>query len=113
MEIFEVKDPNIFGETLRDVVFVKHDDLDFGCYTTFKLSNGFSKVEDSHLRGILSDIVCAGQEDHAEAYINGNILVAWFWDGDGTLFIGSKDLCGNISGAVNYDCKKKSGWEWV
>jgi hypothetical protein len=41
-------------------------------------------------------------------YSDGELHVAWFWDGDGTLVVGY-----NGRFAINDDCKKAANWEWV
>jgi hypothetical protein len=33
------KNPNIFGEVIREYAFVKKNEYDFGCYSTFDLLN--------------------------------------------------------------------------
>lgn len=117
----KINNPDAFGETIRDIVFVKKHEYEFGCYDTFYLTKDFYRIEreeDEFKR--LVEMMCRSSsytfsnEDYdlvepiASAYTNGDITVAWFWDGDGTLLVGH-----NGRFAVNTDCKKDHGWKWV
>ena len=110
-------DPDIFGETIREYCFDTKDD-ELGCYSCFKLRDGFVEVAKNTtlwnqminalaIEGCLNEID-EDERDKASIYANGDIAVGWYWDGDGTLVI--------IEGcrmAINGDCKKTYGWEWV
>ncbi len=48
------------------------------------------------------------ESDRINVHYDGNILVAWYWDGDGTLLFREGDKA-----AINHDCKKDYEWEWI
>jgi len=114
-----MEDPNEFGEELRDYIFVEDKyGGDLGCYSTFDVRPEFTREECPKriaeiLMGAPSEWnpVKEWEEDrkkHCAYWTCGPLFVAWFWDGDGTLYIqeGSR-------AAINIDCKKTYGWEWV
>ena len=110
-------DPNVFGEILREFIFVEP----VGCYSCFELTKTFKPIPEgydlrSQLEQVLGIHVLQEVEDGeyqeyrdaAHFYTNGWISVGWYWDGDGCLAI--------IEGkraAVNNDCKKNYTWEFV
>ena len=122
----QIRDPNVFGEVLRDLIFNTNDKYSYGCYTCFDLRKGFKEISiESELGQWLKKILAESyqwpdimepphQEELDEVvrlgkfYSNGQIHCAWFWDGDGCLVVsyGSRTV-------VNDDCEKDYGWEWV
>ena len=112
-------DPEVFGETLREYVFVQDKyGGDFGCYSTFDVRPEFQLKEcppriAELLMGASSDWhpFHEWEKDRKKRCVyrtNGEIVVAWYWDGDGTLYFKEGDR-----EAINNDCKKGYGWEWV
>lgn len=111
-----VEDANTFGELLRDYCFVpdKYGNS-LGCYSTFDLRSSFLAVPlppdvERFLLGE-PDPEWSNREEGLKSvscYSDGNILVAWFWDGDGTLYFRE----GNRA-VINDDCKKDYVWKWV
>jgi hypothetical protein len=110
--------PNVFGEFIRNAVFVKNRGTDFGCYSTFELTSDFKPISPESSPGkrlvqmLLSDddfFDCIDQEELAlcRLFSNGIFTVAWYWEGDGTLLVGSGSKF-----AINFDCKKEYGWVW-
>ena len=118
-----MNNPNLFGETVRDYAFVKHKDYDYGCYSTFELLPEFKEVKEGELLDKLIDELNEGndwdegytrqmfiQESRPQCFSNGEIHVAWYWDGDGTLLVVSEP---DGRAAINTDCKKDYGWKKV
>lgn len=117
----KINDAVIFGETLREAVFVKKHKNDYGCYSTFELNKDFFQVangspvgqeilkmlewgdDDFNAEEINKEI-----EDKAMIYTNNKIIVAWYWDGDGTLLFKEGERI-----AINTDCKKDYTWNWI
>lgn len=50
------------------------------------------------------------ERDRVILYINSNLnaVVAWHWDGDGTLYIKADNIA-----VINTDCKKDHGWKFI
>ena len=120
-------DPDVFGEALRDYCFVPDEyGNDVGGYNTFELRESFSPTPKHIAADFILMILKSEQwwgekyfweaERASEAferfmescYSDGNIILAWHWDGDGTLAFKYK---GKI--ALNNDCKKVYVWEFV
>lgn len=95
---------DFLGELLRAVAFTSEG---YGCYENFDLIAGFKPVIPSpalisHLTGETDESINAF---YSEAL---DLFVAWYWDGDGTLYFDS----GIFGRAVwNTDCKKPWDWE--
>lgn len=121
--IVETRNPNVFGEYVRDLAFKKKNEYDFGCYSTFELENGFRDIDPKStfgqklLRMLMSDYceeAPVEQEDidfvlgAGKMATDGGLVVAWYWDGDGVLVVGCRDRY-----AINTDCKKDYNWEWI
>jgi hypothetical protein len=124
MNIFQLiaekafRNPNLFGEAIREAVFTGNE---FGCYGSFDLLPEFKAIEDKILSEKLLRLL-AGDDPDAETpeemitdydpslFSNGQIHIAWFWDGDGTLLVVSEEL---KKAAINTDCKKDYGWKFV
>lgn len=126
-------DPNHFGELLRNYCFIPDKfGGTTGCYSTFDLKPEFKKLEGIaakfHVKAFLrsksfwgSDFESANISDEFKqqqtevyerflqnVYSNGDIVLFWAWDGDGSLIIKTGTKC-----AYNNDCKKDYVWEWV
>ena len=135
MDLHACLNPNHFGEVLRDQLFVRHNSKDLGGYTTFALLPEFSKlsVQDplvTEIADIFVRIAASGGDranlvsktkygksyaddledtKHAiKVYSTSEYLVAWLWDDVGTLFFAIDGKA-----AINIDCKKDYGWQWV
>ena len=107
---------DLAGELLREVSFVEER----GACLCFDLVSGFAPVEPALLslevRTVLLGCFAKDPDQVREvtaAVHPSGLLVAWHWDGDGTLIFQSGDwlLC-------NSDCKKSYGWtrdelDWV
>lgn len=120
------KDADQFGEILREYAFKER----FGCYTTFEVEDEFIEVSKSTELGIKllellgfnndsynsaikrkderTEDMCINIRDNSHMFSNGQIHLAWHWDGDGHLvFIEGERI------AENRDCKKDYNWKWV
>lgn len=115
----KMEDANDFGEALREYCFLPSNGGIYGCYSTFKLRPEFKKFNPTEdILSILLGHNYRGNEYYSgnevvkieqnSCFSNGNVIVAWYWDGDGTLYFreGKK-------AAFNNDCKKDYCWEWV
>jgi len=120
-------DANIIGENFRKYTF---DDPDgYGCYSTFDVRQSFYKYNPPwRVINLLigpepkslppTELPWMDQDqDEWEDNLkriqyykddNSTLEVAWFWDGDGTLYFKE----GKVE-VINYDCKKDYEWEWV
>lgn len=105
----ETDDPNVFGETLREFVFAE----EYGCYTCFDLADRFIECKKE---GPCADYYAfieelfdlEDEETTIKVFTDGLVIVAWYWDGDGTLLIKE-----GYKVAINTDCKKAHEWEWL
>lgn len=100
----QIKDPNRFGELLREYFFTK--DKGYGCYQNFEL-------EPFMVKGAVTPYIASffeGYDGTIHFYAaknNLNLWLAWQWDGDGTLIV-----CDGERIAVNDDCKKNYNWRF-
>jgi len=117
----KVKDPNEFGELLRNYCF---DDTPcmtmtgfhkpYGCYSTFELNHDLRFIKLSENNPIykklarLSGYINSDKKIEFYVYSNNHIDLGWWWDGDGTLIIQEKNKI-----AINTDCKCDYTWEWL
>ena len=119
-------DPNFLGEALRAAAFLPDGNGDYGCYSTFKVSEDFKPVDKNSELGAklikllgVSDFDDPDDPDNeydefileaSSLYSAGDIHMAWYWDGDGTLLfvIDSEKLA-----IINTDCKKDYEWRWI
>lgn len=114
------ENPDIVGETLREFVWGNEEE---GCYMTFDptVPDNWEEVSPKELTlHQLESILgyCIYEEGCLEEGLDRltvlkykspfSLLVAWHWDGDGTLYF-------NEAGreTINYDCKKNYGWEFI
>lgn len=95
-------DPNEFGEILREYCFNER----YGCYSCFDLIEGFKEFDGIYLKELLD--VYEDESITVYCYKYGELEIAWYWDGDGTLLIKEGNRI-----AINSDCKKNYTWEWV
>ena len=111
--------PDLYGEALRRYLFVGPG---LGCYANFDLRPEFSALDKATPLGAqVLRILFAGQYPDCDArevaqvslYASATELVAWWWDGDGTLLVGELDEGKLTRAAVNDDCKKAYGWRWA
>ncbi|MDE1834859.1 MAG: hypothetical protein KGH64_06000 [Candidatus Micrarchaeota archaeon] len=130
------EEPNGLGEMLRSVAFVPDEfGGDYGCYSTFEVHPDFKKVEAKSTLGKKLIIAMLGNsvEDRVDGdgkqmtddqvveeflsdyssvdlYTSGDIHLAWYWEGDGTLLFAIES---EKFALINRDCKKDYGWEQV
>ena len=110
-------DVDIAGELLRELVF-KQEENALGCYNTFDLNAGFVAVDkcDNRFLKLTHCLYGAYIENNeveweisvTHVFENEKFIVAWYWDGDGTLGIYVKE---DGIFFVNDDCKKTYGWD--
>lgn len=119
-------DPDMEGEILRSSFFVGEG---LGAYSNFDLHQGFCALEagdelHSRLVGFLFADFWFMNDDSPEAlhekndetsraalFSDGKNVVAWWWDGDGTLLVGTLGKSGEPDKLLlNDDCKKTYGW---
>lgn len=118
--IEKIRNPNVFGEALRDLVFDVQSENDYGCYNCFNVRKWFVKQRLTGFRSSLLFKVVYGKYypsnegfqddiDFWNVYYNPitKVIVGWCWDGDGPLVVCYKDRW-----AINTDCKKSHGWEF-
>lgn len=116
----EIESPNYVGEALRSWAFVGG----YGCYSSFTLNDGFSirpitqAIAERMLGRPFQPQVQSGfcgdwcddeiiQRGTYAVHSNG-AEIAWFWDGDGTLWF---RVPGGLE-VVNHDCKHCDEWEF-
>jgi hypothetical protein len=133
MKITLGKSPtNLSGETLRNAVFNQKGGKLVGCCDTYELNNNFSKfnsiVYDLYNQKNIVIKACfellendeqwkIGNDKefwndyNVQAFENYEFIVMWYWDGDGTLLIYSKE---EKIAFLNDDCKKDYTWKkWL
>jgi len=104
MKFFKLitSDPNVIGEHLRDEFF----DGERGCYYTFDLKNDVTELPNE---------LVDSEDDSLEYNVsqkninNENIVMKYYWDGDGCLEFHWSD--GTV--LINTDCKKDHGWRFT
>ena len=104
--------PDIIGEYYREQIFPEQIMLGkYGCYSTFEVHTSFGLSNDPKLISQLIEVFDIEEEEKNKIhlYISQDLLVAWYWDGDGSLFI--QDNKGHA--VLNDDCKKSSGWQYI
>lgn len=110
------------GEFLREYTFAGEG---YGCYTIFDVRedaialtpeermelvrNIYPDYYNEDLEGTLQDIYTASSA-YAFEYDDYNIIVFWWWDGDGTLAFIIRHGEDIIRAIFNDDCKKSYGW---
>lgn len=125
--------PNKFGESLRNYCFIGNA-MEMGCYETFEVHKSFRQIKSGKEFKRIKELILGKDNEYYEnekptVYIREitqedceklkedfgfsltdpyKLTVAWFWDGDGTLLVGYNNKL-----AINTDCKKSYGWEWV
>ena len=114
-----MKSADEFGEALRDYCFVPNEyGQDFGCYSTFDLLPEFSpSIPSEWIVELLigkkpspenDDFDWGDERKRINCFSSPHCVVAWFWDGDGSLYVSDRKRA-----ALNNDCKKSYGWKWV
>ena len=108
-----ITNPNILGELCRELTFLTMNQGELGCYSTFVMRPGFSKIEDRDDLIHLSQILSVHNIEEVSAFYHASLkmVVAWAWDGDGTLFFEIEED-DSLIGVINIDCKKNHGWEF-
>lgn len=121
-------DPNLIGEALRHWSFVGRNG-EIGCYSTFQVADFFKPLKpgDKDFEDAKNEIVpefdtslkcyvykCPYFKDEFITIEPLKIVLAWEWNGDGTLYF---KIVTNIFEKnftiMNTDCKKDYGWEFV
>lgn len=101
-----ILNPNLLGETLRDIVFIKHNEDDLGGYSSFDLIKDFKKEQCPLILDFIRDKMGLDSSDPLDVYgSESGLLVAWSWESDGLLCFCYKDQT-----VLNSDCKKSHGW---
>ena len=122
----EIDNANAVGEILREWAFKEP----VGCYSCFDLIDGFEELnvnDDLAIEVVnkvivpewmfagISDGRCDTQDIHeyilrAKVFYHKekNVIVAWYWDGDGELYFNADGI-----EVYNSDCKKDYRWEFV
>lgn len=103
-------DADFIGELLRKISFIGNGEV-YGCYSTFELISSYQRIKTPIA---LAEYIAwdADEQGRIESFYSRelDLLVAWYWDGDGTLYFDS----GLFDCAVwNNDCKKDYGWEYA
>lgn len=99
------------GELMRKMTFVRP----YGCYSCFDVTQDFAPIDvDEDVFRLLIGHASSNDEWDVDVFKSAKAfkstktgdIVAWYWDGDGTLAF-------NISGRRirNTDCKHSYGWE--
>lgn len=122
-----VKDPNLLGEALRKT-FIDDDGGRGPSAGPYKLAPEFKAVELASVLGdrivdvLVENSYCdeydlsdAKEEfltdyPNTQVFTNGDVHIAWYWDGDGTLLF---VVPGDKIAVMNEDCKKDYGWQFV
>lgn len=125
-EFFKQADPDVVGEMLREITFVKNRSDEFGCYSTFEVIKSAREANFEERTDFWRRFRVSSEEDYAEDFANlgqgytylfmGFIInVCWYWDGDGCLVfeILNEDYGNMIRCVVNNDCKKNYRWKNV
>jgi len=130
VDLLTEKDPNKFGEALREYCFVGNC-METGCYSTFNVKDWFKQIKSGTIfeeakSNLYEDIeptiyhykleeedcyMYSGIEGKQEKYKvcePCEIVMGWTWDGDGCLYFRFNDRA-----VVNTDCKKDYTWEWI
>jgi hypothetical protein len=118
---FDDLDVNAKGEYLRGKVFKYHNKPlpeangrwnGFGCYSTFEVNNEFEEIDikEKHPELYLSQYYWMEEDEYprVHSYESPEIIVSWYWDGDGYLMIFNKE---DGKYYRNGDCKKSYNWE--
>lgn len=130
VDLLKTQSADDFGDALRGLCFVGNCEA-VGCYSTFDMHPCFKEVTEGEIfeeakSNLYEDIppniyhFKLEEEDcWMDYYVNETlerskicdpheIVIGWTWDGDGCLYFRF-----NNRKAVNTDCKKSYGWEWV
>lgn len=110
LDLNKIENPNALGELFRDITFVKNNKDDYGCYSTFDVHKEFKEINDKKQINQIKELMGLEHDDHLTIYFNSdlNLIVAWHWDGDGTLLFQHKEIT-----IINTDCKKGYTWEFL
>lgn len=102
-----VRSSNALGELFRSYAF-DCDETEVGCYSCFDLAESFEKIKDKGILKDISELLGLDEGEHFEASQDkeSGLVVAWFWEGDGTLLFIYDEIV-----VCNTDCKKNYGWE--
>lgn len=110
---------NFFGEELRRKTFIGEG---LGCYANFEIHSDYIEIISSHIKAMylhyffdlyylsfnLHDVEEYLKELKIYANYSTNTIVAYHWDGDGTLLFMTPHY--NI---INTDCKKINNWSLI
>lgn len=99
-----ISEPDVLGELYREYAFFE----EYGCYSCFELIPEFKAMELSSAPYLVQEEI--SYRDSPECFTNGNLWVAWAWDGDGHLVFFEQQTG---KGVANTDCKKAYNWRWL
>lgn len=123
IDIFKDQNANRVGEALRYWSFLANNGH-LGCYESFDVASYFQKVSRGIYYKRAKEIILPNDTDkitcffyHQKAIKELNIeamviVLAWYWDGDGTLYFRVKNDKQDIE-LFNTDCKDTTYWQWV
>jgi hypothetical protein len=119
---------NTIGEKLRNFSFIPEGENDRGCYSTFNVNSDFEKINEKDKKYHKAISIIAFNKiidykdldneekeyyndikNYNQIYYNNKekILMAYYWDGDGTLIFKRKNKI-----FINSDCKKDYKWKY-
>lgn len=128
VDLLTTEDANDFGEALRGYCFIGRVG-EKGCYSTFKISEFFKKMNSGKIYEEAKNIIQPEFEhslivhhfkiNEEDCYITSEsgeykigepfeIVCAWEWQGDGTLYFRF-----NNRKVINTDCKCSYYWNWI
>ena len=112
------EDPNIVGEIFREYTFVGEG---LGCYSNFDVKDSFMEQDhaflDMEVHRRIGGLILDESEEALIEYLvrvtiyqdsDTGLIVAWHWDGDGTLYFREGDV-----EVINTDCKNAYTWEFL
>lgn len=123
IDIFNEQNANKVGEALRYWLFLAHNGQ-LGCDESFDVAPYFKKVSRGIYYKRAKEIILPNDTDKITCFVYHQdvrklwcieemvIVLAWYWDGDGTLYFRVKDKDNDIE-VLNTDCKDTTYWQWV
>jgi hypothetical protein len=123
IDIFKDQNANRVGEALRYLSFLSHNGQ-LGCYESFDVASYFKKVSRGIYYKRAKEIILPNDTDKISCFVYHQdarkllcieetiVVLAWYWDGDGTLYFRVKNNKQDIE-LFNTDCKDTTYWQWV
>jgi len=116
-----IKDVDLFGEVMRDIIFGSRHEFGLGCYQSYKFpSITMYEVDKDNFdpTNPTAEIMFAWWEEYVAGmpdvrkdvrmHINEDVFVGWHCDGMGVLMV--SDF---MQIALNMDCKQTKNWRWI